>query len=249
MKNKIIASLIIGRKGSTLKDKNIIPIFGEPLFLYTAAAALRSKKINHFYISSDCPKILSIGKKAGYSSILRPKNLSGCESQSSDVVFHAIEMINNHIKKNVDIVVVQHANVGTIDTSIIDKCIDEILKDKSISAVIPCHEKNEYHPFRCKKLKDGILLPFVDLEENVSGNRQDLPPAYFFDHSIWVLNTKKIESGQSPWKCMGNKIKPFFSNMECFDVHNLEDIKKTKQWIKKNKIPIPTKRYLQNLIK
>ena len=39
-----IASLIIGRGGSTLKDKNILPIRDKPLY-WTANAALKSKFI------------------------------------------------------------------------------------------------------------------------------------------------------------------------------------------------------------
>jgi hypothetical protein len=41
-----------------------------------------------------------------------------------------------------------------------------------------------------------------------------------------------------PWKCMGNKIKPYITN-GCFDVHSIEDIKSTEEWILENRIPIP----------
>jgi len=237
---KIIA-IMIGRGGSSLKDKNILPVHGVPLLCYAAAAAKRSKYITDFYISSDCPKILSVASDAGYKKINRPIHLSSPTAQSCDAILHAIEQIE--LKEMVDIVVVQHANVGTITETIIDNCVKQLIEDKNISAVVPVHEKSEYNPYRAKKiLSDGLLCPFIDNgKEKVSANRQDLPKSYFFDHSIWALRSSSIknqDNGQLPWKCMGNKIKPYITT-GCFDVHSLEDIKSTEKWIVENNIPIP----------
>lgn len=239
--NPSIVSLIIGRGNNTLPDKNILPVFGQPLLHYTAAAARKSKYIGRFYASSDCPKILEAAKKAGYESISRPMNLALPTSQSPDVVKHALDVIEQ--SGTVDILVVQHANAGTIKTEWIDSCIEILLLDPSLSSVIPAHEASEYHPFRAKKLKpDGLLEPFFDFPDNrVSANRQDLPKCYFFDHSIWVLkveNSIKSANGQPPWNCMGNRIKPFVTQ-GAFDVHTVDDLRRTEQWILENNIPIP----------
>ena len=61
-----IVALIIGRGGSLLKDKNILPVLGRPLLHYTAAAARESQYIGRFYASSDCPAILEAASVAGY---------------------------------------------------------------------------------------------------------------------------------------------------------------------------------------
>ena len=186
-KNRI-AALIIGRGGSSLADKNILPVFGQPLLHYTAAAAKGSRYIGRFYASSDCQKILDAAAVAGYKSIERPAELSTPTSQSVDVVNHALALIEQD--GDIDILVVQHANVGTINTKMIDDCIETLIADDSLSSVVPVHEKSEYHPFRAKTPgADGLISPFFDFSKRaVSGNRQDLPVAYFFDHSIWVLS-------------------------------------------------------------
>lgn len=239
--NSKIVSLIIGRGGSSLADKNILPVFGKPLLHYSAAAAKNSQYLGRFFISSDCEKILSAGEIAGYKKILRPHELSSATSQSVDVVNHAVKIIEE--ESACEILVVQHANVGTISTKIIDDCIELLIADESLSAVVPVHEKSEYHPYRAKTLdENGMLKPFFNFDKmKVSGNRQDLPVAYFFDHSIWVLRVKNSvysDSGQPPWTCMGSKIKPYVTE-GCFDVHDLDDLKKTEIWIQKNDIPIP----------
>ena len=123
-----IASLIIGRGGSSLKDKNILPILGHPLLHWTANAARKSKKISKFYISSDCQRILKEGEKAGYKSIKRPKELATDTSQSCDSVIHALEEMT--CDEDIDIVVVQHANVATITTQMIDDCINILISNR-----------------------------------------------------------------------------------------------------------------------
>ena len=179
-----IVALMIGRGGSMLADKNILPVFGIPLLLYTAAAAQRSKYIGRFYVSSDCPKILSTAERAGYRPIQRPPELSQADSQSPDVVAHAMNIIEKD--GPADIVVVQHANVATITEKVIDDCIEELLGNGSYSAVVPSHENQHYHPYRVKKMNaQGLLEPFFDFSgQKISGNRQDLPTCLSFDHSI-----------------------------------------------------------------
>lgn len=230
---------MIGRGGSSLKDKNILPVFGVPLLCYAAAAAKRSNFISEFYISSDCPKILDVAFQMGYNKIKRPKKLSTATAQSCDAVSHALKEIERNTK--VDIVVVQHANVGTITEQIIDDCIKELVANNSFSAVVPVHEKSEYNPYRAKQIsKSSFLKPFID-DINPSANRQDLPKSYFFDHSIWVLRSSSIKNknnGQPPWGCMGNNIKPYITS-GCLDVHSIEDLKYTEKWIAENNISIP----------
>jgi len=240
-KSKNIVALIIGRSGSSLPDKNVLPVLGQPLLHYTAAAALRSRFIGRFYISSDCPKILEAGAAAGYRPIPRPSGLSTATSQSADVVRHAARVIE--AEGEADVLVVQHANVGTVTTEIIDTCIEELLSDPSLSAVVPVHEKSEYHPFRAKGVSaEGLLESFFDFSDNSpSGNRQDLPPAYFFDHSIWVLSVPRgvwATDGQPPWPCMGNRIRPVVTEGH-FDVHSVEDLKRTEEWLRAHRIPVP----------
>jgi CMP-N-acetylneuraminic acid synthetase len=239
-KDPKIVALMIGRGGSTLKDKNILPVLGKPLLQHSGLAAKDSQFIGRYYISSDCDKILQVAEEIGYSKIKRPEYLSTPSSQSVDVVNHALELIEKD--GIVDILIVQHANVGTITTKIFDDCVNLLLSDKTLSAVVPMHEKNEYHPYRCKTYSDdGCVYPFFDFSKTkVSGNRQELPPALFFDHSIWVLsvvNGVKSNIGQPPWTCMGNKIKPYITE-GCFDVHEEEDLIRTANWIINNNLKL-----------
>ena len=234
-----IAALMIGRGGSTLKDKNILPVLGHPLLHWAAGAARRSRHIGRFYISSEDDRILDAAAAMGYARIRRPVDLASATAQSCDAVRHALKIIA--AEGPVEIVVVQHANVGTISEAIIDGCIEMLMADPTLSAVVPCHERNDYHPLRAKGVTgEGLLAPFVDTAGPVSANRQDLPVCYFFDHSIWALRASAIRTpgGQGPWDCMGTRIRPWPTE-GCLDVHSPEDLKATEDWIRANGIPLP----------
>ena len=234
-----VAALMIGRGGSSLKDKNILPVLGAPLLHWAAGAARRSRHIRRFYASSDCPRILETAAQAGYRPIRRPDELATATAQSSDAVRHAFEIMERD--GPIDILVVQHANVGTISEAQIDACIDLLIANPDATAVIPAHQHPEYHPMRAKRLRpDGSLESFVG-DGDVSANRQDLPACFFFDHSFWVLRGRTTlfdPNGQQPWPCMGSRILPFETE-GCRDVHDLADLQTTADWIVANEIPRP----------
>jgi len=234
----VISALLTARKGSTLADKNILPVFNKPLLSYPAEAARRSRYIQSFYVSSDDSKILNCASRFGYERIIRPKSLSRKESKHGDVLKHALKTIRAKERYMPDILVVLLANSVSIRREWIDRCIKEILIREDISAVIPVCLDLDHHPFRAKRLnKRGFLEPFFDFgRRKISTNRQQLCPAYFPCHNFWVLNVKKSifkRNGQQPWDFMGNAIKPFIVN-DCCDVHTKKDLIRSEVWLKEN---------------
>lgn len=232
-----IVALLTGRGNNTLKDKNILPVLGKPLMYYPATAVKNSKYVTHKYTSSDDTKILSFSEEYGFKNIMRPEELAKPNSQHVDAINHALNFMR--IEDNVvpDILIVILANNAIIKTEWIDKCIEEIINNDEVSAAVPVFEDCDHHPYRAKKIdKNGNLQTFFDFKgKTISTNRQDLEPSYFLCHNFWVLNLKKsmTDDGQNPWRFMGNYIKPYIVK-ESFDVHTLEDIKRTERWLNEN---------------
>lgn len=233
-----IAALLTGRGNNTLKDKNILPVLGKPLLTYPATAAKNSSLISSFWISSDCKKILDAAHDVGYKKIFRPPELALPSSQHIDAIDHALEeMLTKKVCPN--ILVVMLANSVTIKTEWIDACINILINNPEATSAVPVYREMDHHPYRCKKLNEsGYLEPFFDFSNQfISTNRQELVPAYFLSHNFWVLNLDTIDrsKGQKPWVFMGNKIKHLIVD-EAFDVHTLEDIKKSEDWLIKNEM-------------
>ena len=229
-----IGALMLARSGSSYPNKNIIEISGYPVMAFGMLAAKETNLIDHYYLSSDADDYLTIGKKYGYNPIKRPYSLSQSSSKSDDAVLHAYNSIDD--LKECDILIVQHANVVTIYPELIIKSINILATDNSITSVVPAHINNEYNPYRSFCLNENTIEPFIEFNTTISPNRQDLPDAYFLDHSFWCIRTINLLENQNfcPWNSLGNKILPILTK-EMFDIHSKEDVDKSIIWLKENK--------------
>ena len=237
-----IAALLTGRGNNTLKDKNVLPVLGHPLLHYPAMAARRCELITDFYCSSDDEKILDAAADCGYKKIMRPPELALPTAQHVDAIVHALKVMKDDGCEP-DVLVVLLANSAIVKTEWVRDSIKQILDDPEVSAACPVERDQDHHPFRAKTFgPDGRLVPFFDFSgKKVSTNRQDLSPCFYFCHNFWTLNLKKTlyssESGQQPWTFMGNNIRPI-EVRDCFDVHDLDDIRRTEKWLKSEGIEL-----------
>ena len=234
-----VAALLTGRGNNTLADKNVLPIYGRPLLAYPAMAAKRSVKIDHFFVSSDCEKILGAASLYGYSPVVRPAELASPAAQHKDAILHALETIG---AKGVhpDAILVMLANSPTIKTEWIDACIEALERDPEATAVVPVCRDMDHHPYRAKTLApDGSLVPFFDFEgKTISTNRQDLPPNFFLCHNFWLIRVQEGiygPSGLPPWSFMGRKVLPYEVD-ESFDIHDMHDVARAERWLEREGI-------------
>ena len=123
-----VIGIIPARKGSKrLRNKNIYPLNGKPLIQYTIEAALKSKYLdkNNIYINSDFDEAKEIGKKFSLNIINRPKELSGDNIWTQEVVNHTTDYIGNIEEE--DIIIILQANSPQINPNIIDQLIDTLV--------------------------------------------------------------------------------------------------------------------------
>lgn len=219
-----ICAILTGRGGSTLKDKNIIKVKNRPILSYPCKAALKIKKINNFFVSSDDKKILDTAFKYGYKKILRPKVLSTNNAKHEDVLKHSISKLNE-LGLKPKIIIVLLANAPIIKSKWISESI-KILENSNATAVVPVIKDNDKHPFRSKKIKSGNLKSFFKFKKKISSNRQNLEDSYFLCHNFWAIKTSAIlkNEGEAPWTFMGDRVKPYIIK-KSMDVHERFDLK------------------------
>lgn len=104
---RIVAVIPAKKKSNRLRNKNILPINGKPMFLHVANEVKKSKKIDDIIISSDCEKIKEITLENKFIFVKRPKKLTYETAEKQDVVVHAIKKIYNKLKKPKIIISVQ----------------------------------------------------------------------------------------------------------------------------------------------
>lgn len=229
-----IVCLLTARKGSSLKNKNTRKILGKPLISFPINEIVKSKKIDQFWVSSDCDYIKKLSQEKNFNIIDRPDYLSNDTALHVDVINHALSVINND--KSFKFIVIVLGNNPCIKSEWIDDCID-LLKKSSYSSVVPVYCENDFHPLRAKKLIDGKLVPFIESSQFVSSNRQDLQKCYFLSHNFWVIDIDRFSEkpGTPPFYFLGNEV-GYYETVKTYDVHHEEDLIICEQWLKQNLI-------------
>ena len=97
IKSKKVLAVIPARSGSKgLPGKNIRPLLGKPLIVWTIESAKKSKFIDQICVSTDSPEIAAVAESAGVKvPFLRPAELAGDKSTSFEAAKHAIDFYRN----------------------------------------------------------------------------------------------------------------------------------------------------------
>ncbi len=214
MKKTVVAALVIGRAGSTgFKNKNLHKIKGRPLMHYSILAALNSKKIDVVYFSSDSEQMIQEAKKMGVETIDRPQELATKAALAEDAFQHGYFEIKKRLGCEIEIFVPLFANGATITPGILDEGIDFLRKNKDYDSAVTVSEYNMFSPLRAKKIEDGLVKPFVDLDqfENATCDRSSQGDCFFVDCSGFVVRSQCMEDfsyGLPPFRWIGKKVYP-----------------------------------------
>jgi CMP-N-acetylneuraminic acid synthetase len=160
-----VVAVIHARGGSVrVPLKNIRPLAGTPLVLWTIEAALASR-CDRVIVSTDHDEIAKIARSAGADvPFRRPADIS--EDVASELVTqHAIAFHEHENGRQVDIAVTIQPTTPFLKGSDIDACIDMLQRDSGLKSVFtagPIHERPEWMFVRddrgyATKFLDGVL--------------------------------------------------------------------------------------------
>ena len=183
-----ILGVTLARGGSkSVPRKNIKPIAGIPLIGYTISAALKSKLITRYIVSTDDKEIQQVAIKHGADApFLRPSEFSSDEASSVSAMQHAVNWVEQQEGVKYDYVVELMCTNPMKIVEDIDSSIEKLINTDADS-VIAVHLLEDHHPIRIKKIVDDKIVDFC-LPEIAESRRQDLKPnAYIRSGSIYAL--------------------------------------------------------------
>jgi len=193
-----VLGLIPARGGSKgVPGKNIKPLAGIPLIEYAIAAALNSKLLTNVVVSTDSPDIARISEKAGAEvPFIRPDYLATDDSATIDLVIHAVDFLHDTGRDYEAICLLQPTSPFRPD-GFIDKAVKKFIKSGSDSliTVLPLPEK--FNPHWIFEISSTDSLRLATGEDKIIKRRQDLPPAYYRDGSIYLTRISVIKEMHS----------------------------------------------------
>ena len=184
---KSVLAVIPARGGSKrLSRKNILPLSGKPLVVWTIEAGLKSKFVDEVVVSSDDEEILNISVKANARAMIRPKELSTDFATSLSVVNHVLDEMEN----NYDIIVLLQPTSPLRTNIDVDSALELLSKNKADGIISVC--ETDHNPLFANTLPvDGSMKNFI--QNNLKNTRtQDLPKYYRINGAIYIYKTRQL---------------------------------------------------------
>jgi N-acylneuraminate cytidylyltransferase/CMP-N,N'-diacetyllegionaminic acid synthase len=197
--NPKILALIPARGGSKgLLKKNIRPLLGKPLIVWTIEEAKKSKYIDKIVVSTDDEEIARISRENGADvPFIRPKKLALDTSKTADVIIHAIDFFERQ-NELYSIIVLLEPTSPLRDAEDIDSCIQKLLDTPDAKAIVSVAKLESGHPeFNVVINPTGFIRKFNGSSNFNILRRQELQDTFFFDGSVyisWIQTFKERKS-------------------------------------------------------
>jgi len=217
----MVCALLIGREGSSgFPGKNVYPVLGRPLVAYPLMAARAAKSVDCLYLSTDSPRLKSIGVEYGARIIDRPCHLATSQALGEDAYVHGYEVIKQELAASGDVVelmVLLFANAATIQPETIDEGVAILRSRLDLDSAVTVSKYNMWSPLRARRIgEDGLLNPFVPFEffgdpATLNCDRDSQGDVWFADMGASIVRPRcleNIKTGLLPQKWMGQRIYP-----------------------------------------
>jgi CMP-N-acetylneuraminic acid synthetase len=193
-----VLGLIPARGGSKgIPRKNVRPLGGRPLLAWTAETALAARGLARVVLSTEDAEIAEVGRTLGLDvPFMRPAALATDRTPMRDVVRHALRSLDE-AGDEYDAVCLLQPTVPFRAPELVDACIAR-LEQVNADAVITVRRVPErYNPHWVYLEDEEELLALSTGAEAPIARRQDLPPAYHRDGSVYVIHRRVITEGAS----------------------------------------------------
>ena len=188
---KTVIAIIPARSGSNgLPGKNIKPLCGKPLIVWSIEAGLGSKYIDEVMVTTDSQEIAGIARKFGASvPFIRPAELASDAAASMDVIRHVLNFYKNSLHKNFDFTMLLEPTSPLRVKEDIDNAIDKLLENPQAEAIVGiCKTESQNPAFLVKKNINNFLFGYENSDMKIL-RRQDIADVYFFEGSVYVSDT------------------------------------------------------------
>ncbi len=216
-KQKNILAIIPARGGSkTILNKNIVKLNKQPLLSYSIQQAKQSKYIDRFIVSSDSETILTVAKKYGSETLLRPKKFARDTSKMDEALHHVLVSLHKKEGYQPDFIVLLQPTSPLRSVATIDKAITLFVTHaRSFDSLTAVCEQDP---------KIGTITKGVYRAMNrMNMQRQELAPLYKECGTVFVFKPERILKKKTLY---GNKILPFIipSKEEALDINDADDL-------------------------
>ena len=218
--------LIIARGGSKrLPKKNVLPLGGKPLIVWSIECAHKASKIARTIISTDDTGIAAVARETGAEvPFQRPAEYATDDAPEFLAIRHALEWLAHNENYRPDLVALLRATSPFRQPSTVDRAIEALIADPtahSTRSVTKCHE----HPHKMWTISGNRLKSYIPMEEKKTDTHNlpyhMLPPVWIQNGSFDVFRSSNVWEFNSS---TGTEIIPIeMDEYESLDVNTIID--------------------------
>lgn len=187
--------IITARGGSkSIPLKNIVPVCGKPLIVYTIEAARKARLIDRLFCSTDHPAIAAVAAEHGAEVLERPASLSGDLAPSIDVMIYTAQELEKTEGAVAEILVLFQPTSIFIKSEQIDAAVQALLDHpdaNSSQTVVKVPHQFHAHNQRAMAA-DGRDIWFVYEKERAVGHSKQTKPVYYTYGNLIVTRTRPL---------------------------------------------------------
>src|ERR1700681_4248098 len=190
-----ILALIVARGGSKrLPGKNIRPLGGKPLIVWSINVVQGMGDICDILVSTDAPEIADVARYAGaLVPWLRPPSLASDEASSVDVCLHAVDWYENERGALDGMLLLQPTSPFRRRDTLLRGI--ELFQASGRCPVIGVSPAQS-HPLWCFRVAGQRMFPFVD-GGGLQLRSQELPAAYAINGAFYLVAPTHLRKHRS----------------------------------------------------
>ena len=185
-------AVIIARAGSRgLANKSMQPLLGKPVIAWTLEHAAGCRCIDAVVLSSDCPRILELGRRFGVTVYERPAHRATDTATIDDAARHGVECWETEHDVRCGHVAILYGNVPVRPADLTDRAMRKLI-DTGADSVQSVYPVGKMHPWWMRTLggESGDVLEMY--HPNRIYRRQDLPPVYMLDAGVLAVRRSSL---------------------------------------------------------
>ena len=186
-----VLAIVPARGGSMgIPGKNLHPLAGKPLILYTIEQALAAPMVTRIVVSTDSIEIADVARKGGAEVVIRPAELAGHSAPSESALLHVLDQLRASEGYEPDLVVFLQPTSPLRSASDIEQAIAALEREHADSLFSACPS----HGFVWRNGPAGVVP--LNYDPKLRPRRQGAPEDLVENGSIYVFKPwVLIESG------------------------------------------------------
>jgi len=223
---KILATIAARGGSKGVKNKNIRPLAGKPLIVYTIEQVKKWGGFDGFIVSTDSAKIAEIAVRHGAETpFLRPPQLATDTAAKMDVLRHALTKAEEHYGVKFDALLDLDATAPVRTTEDIENAV-KLFKEKRPDCVFSAVKarKNPYFNMVEEDDKGFAVLCKKVPQEKVS-RRQDAPAVFDMNASIYVYDRDFLLDENNTMPYAKNALVSEMGELSAVDIDSETDFK------------------------